>query len=118
MTKSINPDVAAFKDDFFKGLSIRECIFGGAALVVGVGGTLLLHFYFGMNINAAITMCMPVIGIIGLCGFYHKNSMTLMEIIKSVIRLIRQKPFTYETRTIFNKEMEETTNERSKKSKQ
>jgi energy-converting hydrogenase Eha subunit H len=118
LTKSINPDVAAFKDDFFKGLSIRECIFGGAALVVGVGGTLLLHFYFGMNINAAITMCMPVIGIIGLCGFYHKNSMTLMEIIKSVIRLIRQKPFTYETRTIFNKEMEETTNERSKKSKQ
>ena len=44
--------------------------------------------------------------------------MTLMEITKSVIRLIRQKPFTYETRTIFNKEMEETTNERSKKSKQ
>ena len=24
MTKTINPDVAAFKEDFFKGLSFRE----------------------------------------------------------------------------------------------
>ena len=27
MTKTINPDVVAFKDDFFKGLSFRECVF-------------------------------------------------------------------------------------------
>ena len=47
MTKTINPDVAAFKDDFFKGLSFRECVFGGSALLTGVGGILLLHFYFG-----------------------------------------------------------------------
>ena len=33
MTKTINPDVAAFKDDFFKGLSFRECVFGGSALL-------------------------------------------------------------------------------------
>lgn len=98
MTKTINPDVAAFKDDFFKGLSLRECIYGGSALVVGVGGILLLHFYFTMNINGAITLCMPLMGIIGLCGFYHKNGMTLVQIVRSVVRLIRQKPFTYETR--------------------
>lgn len=64
MTKTINPDVAAFKDDFFKGLSFRECVFGGSALFTGVGGILLLHFYFGVGINTAITLCMPVIGII------------------------------------------------------
>lgn len=97
MTKTINQDVSAFKDDFFKGLSLRECLYGGGALAAGAGGILLLYFYFGMNINAAITLCMPVIGIIGLCGFYQKNGMTLIEIIRSVIRLIRQKPFTYET---------------------
>ena len=73
MTKTINPDVAAFKEDFFKGLSFRECVFGASALLTGVGGILLLHFYFGVGINTAITLCMPVIGIIGLCGFYHKN---------------------------------------------
>ena len=98
MTKTINPDVAAFKDDFFKGLSFRECIFGGSALLVGVGGILLLHFYFNMGINSAITICMPVIGIIGLCGFYHKNGMTLVQLVRSTIRLMFQKPYVYETR--------------------
>ena len=29
ITKQINQDVAGFKDDFFKGLSLRECIYGG-----------------------------------------------------------------------------------------
>lgn len=102
MTKTINQDVSAFKDDFFKGLSLRECLYGGGALAAGAGGILLLHFHFGMNINAAVTLCMPVIGIIGLCGFYQKNGMTLIEIIRSVIRLMRQKPFTYETRMVMN----------------
>lgn len=114
MTKTINPDVAAFKDDFFKGLSLRECIYGGSALIVGVGGILLLHFYFRMNLNGAITICMPVIGIIGLCGFYQKNGMTLIEMIRSVMRLIRQKPFTYETRNFLAEEMEEMKHEGDK----
>lgn len=99
MTKTINPDVAAFKDDFFKGLSLRECVFGGIALLAGAGGILLLHFYFGVGINTAITLCMPVIGIIGLCGFYQKNGMTLVQLVRSSIRLILQKPYVYETCT-------------------
>ena len=86
MTKTINPDVAAFKDDFFKGLSFRECVFGASALLTGVGGILLLHFYFGAGINTAITLCMPVIGIIGLCGFYHKNGIGIF------LRLVVRRP--------------------------
>ena len=114
MTKTINPDVAAFKDDFFKGLSFRECIFGGSALLVGVGGILLLHFYFGMGINSAISICMPVIGIIGLCGFYHKNGMTLVQLVRSSIRLMLQKPYVYETRNCL-KEWEEEDKEKGTK---
>ena len=41
-------------------------------------------------------------GIIGLCGFYQKNGMALMEIIRNVIRLMRKKAFTYETRMAMN----------------
>lgn len=116
MTKTINPDVAAFKDDFFKGLSFRECIFGGSALLVGVGGILLLHFYFKMGINSAITICMPVIGIIGLCGFYHKNGMTLVQLVRSTIRLMLQKPYVYETRNCL-KEWEAEDEEKGTKRK-
>ena len=80
MTKIINPDVAAFKDDFFKGLSFRECVFGGSALLTGVGGILLLHFYFGVGINTAITLCMPVIGIICNSGFSDYINLNLTRI--------------------------------------
>ena len=114
MTKTINPDVAAFKVDFFKGLSFRECIFGGSALLVGVGGILLLHFYFKMGINSAISICMPVIGMIGLCGFYHKNGMTLVQLVRSSIRLMLQKPYVYETRNCL-KEWEEEDEEKGTK---
>jgi hypothetical protein len=116
MTKTINPDVAAFKDDFFKGLSLRECVFGGIALLAGAGGILLLHFYFGVGINTAITLCMPVIGIIGLCGFYQKNGMTLVQLVRSSIRLIFQKPYVYETSTINERSEMEDLNDGSKRS--
>lgn len=116
MTKTINPDVAAFKDDFFKGLSLRERVFGGIALLAGAGGILLLHFYFGVGINTAITLCMPVIGIIGLCGFYQKNGMTLVQLVRSSIRLIFQKPYVYETSTINERSEMEGLNDGSKRS--
>ena len=116
MTKTINPDVAAFKDDFFKGLSLRECVFCGIALLAGAGGILLLHFYFGVGINTAITLCMPVIGIIGLCGFYQKNGMTLVQLVRSSIRLIFQKPYVYETSTINERSEMEGLNDGSKRS--
>ena len=114
MTKTINPDVAAFKEDFFKGLSFRECVFGASALLTGVGGILLLHFYFGVGINTAITSCMPVIGIIGLCGFYHKNGLTLAQLVRRSIKLMFQKPYVYETRNQL-KELEVQTNGSRKK---
>lgn len=116
MTKTINPDVAAFKDDFFKGLSLRECVFGGIALLAGAGGILLLHFYLGVGINTAITLCMPVIGIIGLCGFYQKNGMTLVQLVRSSIRLIFKKPYVYETCTTNEQSEMEDLNDGSKRS--
>ena len=97
MTKQINQDVAGFKDDFFKGLSLRECIYGGIALGLGAGGMLALVFVYKLNINAAIMICMPFIAVIGLCGFYEKNGMTLPKIVKARIRIMRQKPLTYQT---------------------
>ncbi len=97
MTKQINQDVAGFKDDFFKGLSIRECLYGGTALGLGVGAMLTLIFYYKININVAVMTCMPIIAGLGLCGFYEKNGMTLPMIIKARIRILRQKPLTYQT---------------------
>lgn len=52
---------------------------------------------------------------IGLCGFYQKNGMTLVQLVKSTIRLIFQKPYVYETRnTVLELEAEYDGKEKSK----
>ncbi len=89
--------MAGFKDDFYKGLSLRECLYGGTALFVGVGGMLALIFGYKVNVNVAVIISMPFIAVIGLCGFYEKNGMTLPKIVKAHIRILRQKPLTYQT---------------------
>lgn len=65
-----------------------------------------------------ITLCMPVIGIIGLCGFYQKNGMTLVQLVRSSIRLILQKPYVYETCTTNELSEMEDLNDGSKRRKQ
>lgn len=97
ITKQINQDVVGFKDDFFKGLSLRECIYAGAALGLGVGGMLALIFIYKVSINVAVMICMPFVAVIGLCGFYEKNGMTLPKLVKESIRIMMQKPLTYQT---------------------
>ncbi len=95
MTKPINNDVVGYKDDFFKGLSLRETIFGFIALVTGGAGMLTLYFYAHLPLNLAVTLCIPFIAIIGLAGFYHKNGMTLLQIVKNIIRIRKAGPLTY-----------------------
>lgn len=56
---------------------------------------LSLIYIFHKNVNVAITIGIPFIGIIGLCGFYQKNGMTLPVIVKRQISIMRQKPLIY-----------------------
>lgn len=95
MNKEMNQDIGAIKDDFFKGLTFRECIYGVCAFALGAGGVFVLVFVFGVNVNIAITLCIPVIAAVGLCGFYSRNGMTLPTIIRKWMKLYRQKPLTF-----------------------
>ncbi len=95
MNKEINQDIGAIKDDFFKGLTLRECIYGLSAFILGAGSVFVMVFVCGVNVNIAITLCIPVIAVIGLCGFYSQNGMTLLAIIRKKMKLCRQKPLMF-----------------------
>lgn len=95
MNKEINQDIGGIKDDFYKGLSLREVVYGVAAFLAGAGGVAAMVFVYHVNVNIAITVCIPVLAVIGLCGFYSRNGMTLPAIIKKAFRLKRQKPLTW-----------------------
>lgn len=95
MNKEINQDIGGIKDDFYKGLSLREVIYGVAAFLTGAGGVVTMVFVYHINVNIAITVCIPILAAIGLCGFYSSNGMTLPTIIKKAFRIRRQKPLTW-----------------------
>ena len=46
MNRNINEDVAGYKNEFWKGLTFRECFFGAVAIVVGCGIILVLTLKF------------------------------------------------------------------------
>lgn len=97
MNRSINEDVAGYKNEFWKGLSFRECIFGALAILIGCGVILILTLKFNMILNLAVTLAMPIILVIGLCGFYEKNGMTFFQIIRKRISLWKQKLLVYKS---------------------
>lgn len=102
MIRPISEDIVGYKDDFFKGLSKRECAYGATAFSVGVGSMLVLVFRYKFSINLAVTIAVPLIALIGFCGFYEKDQMTFPQIIKRALTIKRQKPLIYETGTLNN----------------
>ena len=47
MNKEINQDIGGIKDDFYKGLSLREVVYGAAAFLAGAGGVAAMVFEIG-----------------------------------------------------------------------
>lgn len=92
MQTPINKDIDLYKNDFFKGLSMRETIWGGTALLTGMGIMFFLTLNFKIPAQISSLIGMPVILIIGINGFYKKNNMTFYEMLKKKIQIAKQKP--------------------------
>lgn len=98
MNKPINQDIENYKDDFWKGLSLRECMYGAYALIAGtvvIGGA---YYLLGIPLIAAIYLAIPVVFPLGLTGFWKsKNGMTLPNYIKRLIEIRFAQPYVYKS---------------------
>ena len=83
----INKAMDEYKADVYKGLTLREVIFGSIALIVTVVIVLGLYWIYNMPLQLAVYMAIPFSGIIGLCGFYKKNGMYFSEILIRYINI-------------------------------
>ncbi len=88
MNKPINEDFDKYKDDFWKGLSIRETFWGGAAVAVGASLMLFFILYLKWNTYVSTGVMMPLVIIIGFNGFFNKNGMTLRVYLNRKIKII------------------------------
>ena len=66
MNKPINQDIENYKDDFWKGLSLRECMYGAYALIAGTVVIVGAYYLLGIPLIAAIYLAIPVVFPLGL----------------------------------------------------
>lgn len=75
----VNKNIDNYKDDFFKGLTMKQTLFAGLTLAVGVGIfailNLVLHLDATLSIYLSVPFCIPVAAI----GFLRPHGMSLNE---------------------------------------
>ena len=100
MNKPINEDFDKYKDDFWKGLSMRETFWGIAALIVGASLMLFFILYLKWNTFIATGIMIPFVILIGLNGFFNKNGMTLRVYLKRKSKIIFGKPLVLKSEDV------------------
>lgn len=75
----VNKNIDNYKDDFFKGLTMKQTLFAGLTLAVGVGVfailNMVLHFDATLSIYLAVPFCVPIAAL----GFLRPHGMSLFE---------------------------------------
>ena len=107
MIIKINEDVEAYKETVAMGLTGRQIIFSGAALLVGAGIALCLFQKIG--IMASCYIATPIIIPIALMGFYELNGMNFFQFFTRFLRSFKMKLLRYhstESVKAFQKMME------------
>ena len=56
----VNQDIDSYKDDFFKGLTMRQTLFAVAAVVVSGGLLAFFLIYLKLNASVAMYLTLPV----------------------------------------------------------
>lgn len=81
MQTPINQDFDRYRDDFFKGLSKRETLWGALAFIVGVALIGVFFFKLHIPVQIAVFLALPIMALLGINGFYQRNGLSFIQII-------------------------------------
>lgn len=97
MKIDINSDIEKFNEGVVLGLSLRQTIFSGITVLVGLGFILYTNLVLGWHILISAYAVVPIAGPIAFLGFYKKKGLELSEIIFSHRKLKKLVPILFET---------------------
>lgn len=97
----VNQDIDSYKDDFFKGLTMRQTLFAVAAVVVS--GELLAFFLLYLKLNASVAMylTLPVAFPIIAVGFIKVHGIPLGDYLKRKKKVQQQSSFFYQPEMVY-----------------
>lgn len=79
----VNKNIDVYKDDFFRGLSMKETITAAAMILSGTAGFLFFYMYLGLPQTVAMYCMLPLPMAIGVAGFLRIRGRSLPEYLKS-----------------------------------
>ena len=97
----VNQDIDSYKDDFFKGLTMRQTLFAVAAVVVSGGLLAFFLIYLKLNASVAMYLTLPVAFPIIAVGFIKIHGIPLGEYLKRKKKVERQSSFFYQPEMVF-----------------
>ena len=103
----VNDNIDEYKDDFYKGLTFRQTLFAGLAVMAGAAAFLIMHIFFGLPQSVALYAALPVVFPIAAAGFLKIHGMTLLEYLKAR-KAVRECP-GYDYKPVMVQVMEDET---------
>ena len=97
----VNQDIDSYKDDFFKGLKMRQTLFAVAAVVVSGGLLAFFLIYLKLNASVAMYLTLPVAFPIIAVGFIRIHGIPLGEYLKRKKKVEQQSSFFYQPEMVF-----------------
>lgn len=84
MQTQFNKEIYNFKDNFWKGLTKRQAIWGGIGLGAGMGFTLAFGLFFGQDWAQVVGIAIALL--CGFIGFYKRDGLNGEDIIYLFLR--------------------------------
>ena len=93
MMVPVNQNIDSYKDDFFKGLTMRQTLFAVAAVVVSGGLLTFFLLYLKMNASLAMYLTLPFTFPIIAAGFVRIHGIGLSDYLKRKKKVQNQPSF-------------------------
>ena len=78
----VNKDLDSFKDDFFKGLTLKQTALSIISIAAGTGTFLLASYGLHLSQSVSFYLALPVVLPIAASGFLRIHGMTPLEYMK------------------------------------
>ena len=107
----VNKDLDSFKDDFFKGLTLKQTAISVISVAAGTGTFLFALYVLHLSQSASFYMALPVVLPIAASGFLRVHGMTPLEYFKKRRSVTRMDAYFFIPDGILKGEKEEKPDE-------
>ena len=111
----VNKNIDEYKDDFFKGLTLRQTVVAASTLAVGIGGFFLVHLIFGIPQSISLYIVMPLAFAVGASGSLKIHGMSPYQYISKKMRITREPLYRSNPDAIWETYLQDRENQLKKK---